>query len=134
MKGKRDYGDYLRDILEHAEAAEGFLAAVPDVDSLAADRRTFWALIRALEVIGEAARHLPPEFRALYPEVPWRGMTGMRDKVIHDYFGVDATVVWRTVKEDLPAVVDSIRGILHKLEKPSSPDETRPPPSGVPPL
>lgn len=124
MKGERDYGDYLRDILEHAEAAVDFLSEVPDVDRLAADRRTFWAVIRALEVIGEAARHFPPEFRATYPEVPWRGMTGMRDKVIHDYFGVDAAVVWRTVKEDLPALSESIRQILARMQTipPSEPN------------
>ncbi|MCX6941747.1 MAG: DUF86 domain-containing protein, partial [Verrucomicrobia bacterium] len=85
MKGERDYVDYLRDIVDHADAAADFVAALPDYESLAADRRTFWAVIRALEVVGEAARHIPVEFRASHPEVPWRGMTGMRDKVIHDY-------------------------------------------------
>jgi len=99
MKDAREFVDYLRDILEHAEAAIEFGNDVPDVQALAADRRTLWALIRALEVIGEAARHVPSEFRQAHPEIPWRGMTGMRDKVIHDYFGVDPTVVWRTVKE-----------------------------------
>ena len=73
-----------------------------------------------MEVVGEAARHIPVEFRASHPEVPWRGMTGMRDKVIHDYFGVDAAVVWRTVQEDLPPLGKTIRQILHDLER----DET----------
>ena len=54
-------------------------------------------------MIGEAARHVPSEFRQAHLEVSWRGMTGMRDKVIHDYFGVDATVVWQTVHEDCPS-------------------------------
>ena len=117
MKEGRDYVDYLRDILEHADAAIEFVAATPDVAALAADRRTFWAVIRALEVIGEAARHIPSEFRQAHPEVSWRGMTGMRDKVIHDYFGVDATVVWRTVHEDLPPVCDAMRRILRGLEE-----------------
>lgn len=120
MKGERDYVDYLRDIVDHADAAADFVAALPDYESLAADRRTFWAVIRALEVVGEAARHIPVEFRASHPEVPWRGMTGMRDKVIHDYFGVDAAVVWRTVQEDLPPLCKTIRQILYDLER----DET----------
>jgi len=117
--------------VEHAEAAAGFIAVVPDADTMAADRRTFWALIRALEVIGEAARHIPAEFRRAHPEVPWRGMTGMRDKVIHDYFGVDATLVWRTVKDDLPKMADSIRQILQKLETAKPLEDSRPPTSDL---
>ena len=62
MKGERDYVDYLRDIVDHADAAADFVAALPDYESLAADRRTFWAVIRALEVVGEAARHIPWSF------------------------------------------------------------------------
>ena len=116
MKGSREFGDYLRDILEHADAAIEFVAAVPDAQTLAEDRRTLWAVIRALEVIGEAARHIPVEFRQAHPEVAWRGMTGMRDKVIHDYFGVDPAVVWRTVKDELPALCDSIRKILREQQ------------------
>jgi uncharacterized protein with HEPN domain len=112
MKAGRDYVDYLQDILGHAEAAIGFVATISDSEALAADRRTFWAVIRALEVIGEAARHVPADFRQAHPEIAWRGMTGMRDKVIHDYFGVDAAVVWRTVKEDLPPLCEAIRRVL----------------------
>jgi len=74
------------------------------------------AVVRALEVIGEAARHVPQSIRSQYPLVPWRGMTGMRNKVIHDYFGVDTAVVWRTVKEDLPALRQAILLILDKME------------------
>lgn len=115
----RDFSDYLRDILEHAEAAIEFIKDVPDVQALADDRRTFWAVIRALEVVGEAARHVPADFRQAHPEVAWRGMTGMRDKVIHDYFGVDATVVWRTVKDELPPLCITIRALLLEMEEPS---------------
>lgn len=116
MKEDRDFVDFLHDIREHTEAAIDFLTDVPDEAALAGDRRTYWAIIRALEVIGEAARHIPEDFRQQHPEIHWRGMTGMRDKVIHDYFGVDATVVWRTVKEDLPAVLESVRQLLVNLE------------------
>ena len=121
MKAERDYIDYLRDIRDHAEGAIEFVADMPDSAALASDRRTFWAVIRALEVIGEAARHIPPDFRQSHPGVAWRGMTGMRDKVIHDYFGVDAAVVWRTVKEDLPPLCQSIRVILATLEENETP-------------
>lgn len=78
-------------------------------------------MIRALDVVGEAARHIPIEFRQAHPEIAWRGMAGMRDKVIHDYFGVDAAVVWRTVKEELPTLCESIRTILRQLEEIENP-------------
>ena len=121
MKEARDFVDYLHDILEHADAAIEFVAAAPDAQTLADDRRTLWAVIRALEVVGEAARHIPIEFRQAHPEIAWRGMAGMRDKVIHDYFGVDAAVVWRTVKEELPTLCESIRTILRQLEEIENP-------------
>ena len=64
-----------------------------------ADKRTFNAVIRSLEVIGEAAKNVPDEIRAKYPLVPWKEMAGMRDKVIHFYFGVDREAVWIAVKD-----------------------------------
>jgi uncharacterized protein with HEPN domain len=70
------------------------------------------AVIRALEVIGEAARHIPGTLREKYADVPWEDMVGMRSKLIHDYFGVDLNVVWRTVHEDLPPLRDAVAQIL----------------------
>ena len=102
MNSGRRQEDYLRDILEYAEKAERFLDGSPSAEALGKDERTLLAVIRCLEVIGEAAKRVPPDLRSKHPGVPWRGMMGMRDKVIHGYFGVDAEVVWRTVREDLP--------------------------------
>ena len=108
MSVERIFEDYLEDILEYAEKAHRFLDKTPTVDDLKDDERTLLAVVRALEVIGEAAKRIPKDFRDRYPRIPWRGMTGMRDKVIHEYFGVDAEVVWRTVREDLPPLRESI--------------------------
>jgi uncharacterized protein with HEPN domain len=102
MNSGRRQEDYLRDIVEYAEKAERFIGGLPSADALGKDERTLLAVIRCLEVIGEAAKRIPPDLRRKHPGVPWRGMMGMRDKVIHGYFGVDAEVVWRTVREDLP--------------------------------
>jgi len=112
MTAERAHEDYLRDILEHAEKAQGFLAATPSVEEFRKDERTLFAVIRALEVIGGAAKRIPEDLRQQHPEVPWRGMTGMRDKVTHGYFGVDAEVVWRTVREDLPPLRKAISALL----------------------
>ncbi len=70
------------------------------------------AIVRALEVIGEVAKRVPAEYRARHPKIPWREMAGMRDKLIHDYLGVDASVVWATVKESLPELVSRIEPLL----------------------
>jgi len=116
MSADRIFEDYLGDILEYAEKAVHFLEETPTLDALKKDERTLLAVVRALEVIGEAAKNIPQDFRDRHPSIPWRGMTGMRDKVSHEYFGVDAAVVWRTVREDLPPLRESIARALSTLK------------------
>ena len=70
----------------------------------AADKRTINAVIRCLEVLGEAAKHIPTSFRKKYPDIPWTNMAGMRDVLIHDYMGVDLMTVWKVAQERLPAL------------------------------
>ena len=112
MTSERTPVDHLRDILDYAEKAERFLSGIRSVEALRDDERTLLAVIRALEVIGEAAKRVPQDLRKQHPQAPWRGMTGMRDKVIHGYFGVDVEVVWRTVREDLPLLRRVISDLL----------------------
>lgn len=59
------------------------------------------AVVRELEIVGEAAKHFSEEFRAQHPDVPWQQITAMRNKLIHEYFGIDVEVVWKTIKEDM---------------------------------
>ena len=74
------------------------------------------AFVRSLEIIGEAAKKIPPKLRQKYPEVDWRAMSEMRDKLIHDYFGIDYDIVWDVVKNKIPPLQDEVEEIL-KLEK-----------------
>ena len=83
-------------------------------EELKDDRRTRYALQRAFEIIGEAAKHLDDDLRAKYDDVPWDDMAGMRDMIVHEYFAVDLDVVWRTVRKDLPPVQQRLRNILEE--------------------
>jgi len=75
-----------------------------DFDQFVQDDKTYMAVVRAIEVIGEAAKNVPATVRKQYPEVPWKKMAGMRDKLIHAYFGTDATIVWETATALIPAL------------------------------
>ena len=98
MRRKREYSDFVRDMLVYAEKAERF-AADMDLASFQADERTNMAVTRALEVVGEAARHVPPAVRRRYPDVPWRKIIGIRNIVIHDYPAVDLEVIWLAIRQ-----------------------------------
>lgn len=108
---KREYDDYLRDMLENAELALNFVQGM-DYDEFFEDEKSNYAVMRALEVIGEAARQIPDDIRDSTPEIPWREITGMRNKLMHEYFGANMKVVWRTVQEDLPAIIPLLKKML----------------------
>ena len=78
------------------------------------DEKTIDSVLRTLEIIGEAARHVPAEIQARYPELPWAEMLTMRNIVIHEYHGVNLSIIWQTVKEDLPALVSPLKRILEE--------------------
>lgn len=107
MSRQRSSAAYLRDILDACEKAEQFIAGM-DFGQFTQDEKTCFAVIRALEVIGEASRKVAPDLIASHPEIPWREMAGIRDKLIHDYFGVNLAVVRKTLKEDIPPLKSAI--------------------------
>lgn len=113
MNTGRGYGDYLKDILDALEKIELFTTGL-DFANFCKDDKTVFAVIRALEIIGEASKKIPKSVRSRYPEVPWMEMTGMRDKLTHDYFGVSLEVVWKTIQDDLPVLKTSLIRILRK--------------------
>jgi uncharacterized protein with HEPN domain len=84
---------YLKDILAALDSIQTFTAGF-DVAAFQEDDKTLSAVIRKFEIIGEAAKGLPEVIREQYPEVPWKEMAGMRDKVVHDYFGINYDIVW----------------------------------------
>lgn len=111
----RDELVYLDDILQHARLAESFIAGMSLAEFIA-DTKTQFAVIRALEIIGEAARAIPVEIRERFPNVAWPQMVGMRNRLVHAYWGVDAQTVYDTVAVDVPAVIETICAVVAELE------------------
>ena len=116
MRSKREYIDYLQDMLEASAKALQFVRDV-DLEAFSKNEEKVFAVIRALEIIGEAAKNIPKSIRGRYQEIPWEDIVGMRNKVIHGYFGVDIEVIWKTVQEDLPLLQATLTRIFEDLKK-----------------
>ncbi len=112
---KREIGDYIEDIIQAMNAAEEFIRGM-DYNEFIKDTKTIYAVIRAMEIIGEAAKNIPEEIREKYPEIPWRQMSGMRDKVINEYFGVRLERVWEVIKKDIPNLKPLFEKILKDVD------------------
>jgi uncharacterized protein with HEPN domain len=100
MKSDRNHNDYLKDILEEIKKVSKYIEGMT-FKQFRDDEKTIYAVIRAIEVIGEASKKIPDNIRQSQPVIPWREISGMRDKLIHDYFGINVKVVWKTATEDL---------------------------------
>jgi len=112
----RNYKIYLKDILKSMESIEKFVENMI-FEEFRGDDKTTSAVIRKFEIIGEATKKIPQEIRKKYPKIPWKEMAGMRDRLIHFYFGIDYKLVWETIKKKIPEVKQQIEKILKELEK-----------------
>ena len=106
----KDYRIYIKDILDAIASIEAFIQGM-DFIAFQADDKTSSAVIRKFEILGEAAKQIPEDIKAKYPDVPWKAMAGMRDKLIHFYAGVDYRLVWETIQTKLP----ELKKALEKL-------------------
>lgn len=111
MKAKRDHLDRLQDILYMIDKVEDFTSGL-SLEEFEENEMAHFAVIRAIEVMGEAAKQVPAEVKLKYPDVPWIKMAGMRDKMIHGYFGVDIQIVWETATRSIPMLRPRISEIL----------------------
>jgi len=102
---------YLEDILESADAVIQYTQHI-DFDTFTSDRKTYSATIREFEIIGEAVGKLSDDLKASEPETPWQDIKDFRNLLIHEYFGVDAQIVWNVVHNELPKLRDAVKRIL----------------------
>jgi uncharacterized protein with HEPN domain len=112
----RDVRVYLADILENLRLAREFVAGLTSATELGADKSTLYAVVRAFEIVGEAARHIPTKARALAPDIPWSSMTGMRDRLIHGYREIDLDLLWRTATVRAAEAEPLIEALLARLD------------------
>jgi len=110
----RDYTLYLKDILEAMEAIEKFVDGI-ELDSFQKNDMISSAVIRKFEIIGEATKNIPEIIRNKYPEIPWKEMAGMRDRLIHLYFGIKYDLVWHTIKDVIPQIKPLIRKVTEDI-------------------
>ena len=106
----RNNQDYLQDILDAIQEATKFIGDKTYPQFLQ-DRKTCYAIIHCLEIIGEASKKVSPSFKTKYPHVPWKQMGDMRNFLIHGYFSVDPETIWETVKNDLPDLKEKLKAI-----------------------
>jgi uncharacterized protein with HEPN domain len=110
----RDWRLYLEDIERACEKIGRFTQGF-DFDAFVGDERTYDAVLRNLEVIGEAAKRVPDGVRGQMPDVPWRAIAGFRDFVAHVYFAVDDQIVWNTVQEEVPKLLVIVGAFLRAM-------------------
>lgn len=110
-----EFLDYIEDIIDAMEKAEVLLDGV-SFDQFDDDFRINFAVVRALEIIGEATKRIPGKVRDEYTSIPWKDMAGMRDRIIHGYDNVDLRIVWDTVKKRLPDIKPQLEQIVEDFK------------------
>jgi len=113
---KRELEDFLQDILEAIGAVERFLAGVR-FEEFAQNEEKIFAVEKAMEIIGEAVKNLPDSLRSQYPDIPWKNIAGMRDKLVHEYWGTDVNILWRTAQQRVPELKGQVIRIRAELQK-----------------
>jgi len=103
----------IADIIESIEKIERYIAGL-DQAAFLRDEKTVDSVVRNLEIIGEAANRIPESFTARHPEIEWRRIVGLRNRIVHDYFGLDLELVWEILQHELPALKEKILAIHRK--------------------
>ena len=115
-QGMREWRFYIQDMIEFSEKALSYTEGM-DRDAFIADGLTYDATLRNLELIGEAATHIPSEVREAYPEIPWRAIVGARNRLAHAYLGIRDDVIWTIIQDAVPKLLPALRNLLDTTSK-----------------
>lgn len=99
----------MDDILQACQDILDFTKGMSDSEGLGKDRRTYLAVVRSLEVIGEAARQMPRGFKSEHPEIPWREVASLRNIIAHEYFGLDNEIIWDVIQTQIPDLIEKFQ-------------------------
>lgn len=116
IPGNRSWEDNIFDIINAIEYIEEFIQDVT-FDEFIKDKKTNFAVIRSLDIIGKASKNIPDTVREEYPGIPWKDMAGMIEKIIHQNFGIDFKKVWEIITEDIPSIELELRKTLNNIAK-----------------
>jgi uncharacterized protein with HEPN domain len=112
---EQDHGSYVEDIIEHMSYAEEFVKDLT-FEEFVNDKKTVLSVTKCIEVVGEATKHVPDTIREKYPEIPWKDMAGIRDRLVHGYFKVNLEIVWMTVTQEFPELRPMIEKVLKDID------------------
>ena len=108
---ERTWRFYVQDMLDFAEAVLGYTSGL-DATSFVADRRTYDATLRNIQLIGEAATHVPDDIREAYPSIPWHAIIGTRNRLAHSYLHISDGVIWSIIQDAIPSLLPQLRKLL----------------------
>lgn len=112
---KRTNKHYFQDMLEYSKTAVNFIENI-GYEEFVLDKKTAFAVIRSLEVIGESSNKVADELKAKYSGLPWKQMRGLRNRIVHNYDDIDYTIVWNVLKNELPNLIDQIEEIIEEID------------------
>ncbi len=113
---RRDYTLFIKDILDAIDRIEEFIGNM-EYGEFIQDDKTSTAVVKKIEIIGEAIKNIPRDVRVEYRAIPWKDIVGMRNKITHNYFKIDYEIVWNVVKEKLPVLKIQIKQVMKEMEE-----------------
>ena len=123
-EGSRDWRFYVTDMIEFAEKVRAYTSQM-DQATFVDDSVTYDATLRNLELIGEAATHIPSTVRDEYPEIPWRAIIGARNRLAHSYLSVDDDIIWTMIQDAIPKLLPALRNLLDRTGPGPTPEKNR---------
>jgi len=115
---RREWRFYIRDMIGFSERVLSYSAGL-DQEALVADERTYDATLRNLELIGEAATHIPEDVRDAHPEIPWHAIIGTRNRLAHGYLSISDSVIWSIIRDAVPRLLPALRNLMTETEDPA---------------